>query len=157
MFCPNCHSDFVEGITECSECGVPLVDQLPDNTPRPRTIDPPPNHPSEYLNDLNEWSNNMYNPGHWVGGNIPPHINFLIKAGNLPIGIVAFVLGIGLLVFVGISLAQADWNNPEELLGLIPSSILAVFFGVVLVAISSYRNQAGDVGILTYQNFNKFL
>ena len=29
MFCPRCRIDYTEGITECTECGEPLVDELP--------------------------------------------------------------------------------------------------------------------------------
>jgi hypothetical protein len=29
MFCPNCHAEFREGFTHCSECNVPLVAALP--------------------------------------------------------------------------------------------------------------------------------
>jgi predicted amidophosphoribosyltransferase len=34
-FCPKCRSEFVEGTRECSDCGVPLVDELPEE-PRGR-------------------------------------------------------------------------------------------------------------------------
>ncbi len=34
-------------------------------------------HPSDYLNDLEEWGENQYNPGYWTGGNMPPYIKYL--------------------------------------------------------------------------------
>jgi hypothetical protein len=28
MFCPNCKCEYIRGVTECADCGVPLVDTL---------------------------------------------------------------------------------------------------------------------------------
>lgn len=29
MFCPQCRTEYVAGVTTCADCGVPLVDTLP--------------------------------------------------------------------------------------------------------------------------------
>ncbi len=29
MFCPKCEAEYIEGITECADCNIPLVEQLP--------------------------------------------------------------------------------------------------------------------------------
>ena len=33
MFCPSCEAEYREGITECSDCGVALVDELREAGP----------------------------------------------------------------------------------------------------------------------------
>lgn len=47
-------------------------------------------HPSEYLNDLEEWQEHQYNPGYWTGGNIPPYLKYPKK----PLGIIFIIAGV---------------------------------------------------------------
>ncbi len=32
MFCPNCKAEYQQGYTRCSDCDVPLVDTLPEES-----------------------------------------------------------------------------------------------------------------------------
>lgn len=32
-YCPNCRFEYKEGISECPDCGTPLVDKLPEEKP----------------------------------------------------------------------------------------------------------------------------
>jgi hypothetical protein len=33
-------------------------------------------HPSEYLNDLEEWGDHQYDPGYYTGGKMHPHYKY---------------------------------------------------------------------------------
>jgi len=33
MYCPKCRTQYIENIKECSDCQVPLVEKLPEETP----------------------------------------------------------------------------------------------------------------------------
>ncbi|MZP30325.1 hypothetical protein GTO91_11445 [Heliobacterium undosum] len=51
-------------------------------------------HPSEYLNDMAEWGNQQYNPGRYLGGELPPHLKY-------PKPIVRWMARISLIFIVG--------------------------------------------------------
>ena len=42
MYCPKCGSEFREGFFECSDCLVPLVENLPSGDPKPIVEELPP-------------------------------------------------------------------------------------------------------------------
>ena len=37
MYCPKCRTEFREGFVECSDCSIPLVENLPPEEPKPIT------------------------------------------------------------------------------------------------------------------------
>ena len=45
MYCPKCRSEFREGFFECSDCLVPLVENLPLEDPKPIVENLPPEEP----------------------------------------------------------------------------------------------------------------
>lgn len=125
MHCPYCKSEYKKDLLECPVCNTPLV-QFPPNGGSS-------SHPSKYLNDMEEWSRNQYNPGYWTGGNIPPHIKILSKAGSKKIGKIALICGLILFGITIDSLLNINIGNSEELLATITSNIIRVFFGALLV------------------------
>jgi hypothetical protein len=44
LFCPNCHAEYVPGFTRCADCGVELVERLPESEARSKAeyVAPPP-------------------------------------------------------------------------------------------------------------------
>ena len=45
MYCPKCGAEFREGFFECSDCLVPLVENLPLEDPKPIVENLPPEEP----------------------------------------------------------------------------------------------------------------
>ncbi len=33
MYCPKCRTQYIENVKECSDCKVPLIEELPDERP----------------------------------------------------------------------------------------------------------------------------
>lgn len=126
MYCPYCKSEYKEGILECPYCDTPLI-QTPSELDKKT-----PSHPSDYLNDLEEWNNNQYNPGYWIGRNIPPYIKVLNKSGGRTIGIMSLISGIIMLIFTIDSLLDKSFQSPEDILAL-AGNIVGGFFGILLV------------------------
>jgi hypothetical protein len=51
VFCPRCRSEYVPGYTRCSDCGVALVDSLPEPEHRQKHHDTPdlPSDPAPFV------------------------------------------------------------------------------------------------------------
>ena len=45
MFCPQCRAEYREGFFRCSDCDIPLVDQLPDRPVTDRQAGSETDHP----------------------------------------------------------------------------------------------------------------
>ncbi|MGB9905186.1 MAG: hypothetical protein ACPLQO_11050 [Desulfotomaculales bacterium] len=80
-------------------------------------------HPDEmgdFLRDLNEWGEKQYSPGHWTGGNLPPHFKYGGKLGGILLVIT------GLAIITCFFLLCSPFNNPV--------SIIDIIIGVVFLA-----------------------
>lgn len=76
-------------------------------------------HPSEFLNEIDEWSEKQYNPGYWTGGNIPPHIRHGGKLG----GILLLIIGILIICFLPLNFFSFKSTT----------YIISIIFGIVLI------------------------
>jgi len=81
-------------------------------------------HPSEYLNELEEWQEHQYNPGHWVGH---PGPHYFAYGGKR---MAPILLGIGI-----ISLVSAGFVLIAEKIDItnIMSVIMPSIMGLLLV------------------------
>jgi hypothetical protein len=96
------------------------------------------NHPSEFLNDLEEWQEHQYCPGHYSGGNLPPQLKYanVNKAGKT-FGISLLFLGsISAIAVIGLLFYGA---GSSALFGL-GYSILLLAAGVKLLTRHRKRN-----------------
>jgi hypothetical protein len=77
-------------------------------------------HPSEFLNKIEEWSENQYNPGYWTGGNIPPHIKHGGKLGGM------LLLMVGILLICLLPFSIFSLNG-------VTSIIITTIIGIVFI------------------------
>jgi len=78
-------------------------------------------HPSEFLNEIEEWGEKQYSPGHWTGGNIPPHIKHGGKLGGI------LLLIAGILIICLLILGTFSLND-------VPSVIITTIISIVLIS-----------------------
>ena len=87
-------------------------------------------HPSEYLNDLEEWQNHQYDPGHYLGGNIRPQLKHgLGTKGGKYLGVLFLVFGVMSGTVMVLSIMEGMGIN---LVGLM-FSVLFIFAGLRLM------------------------
>lgn len=91
--------------------------------------------------DYVEWTNNRYNPGHYLGGNLPPHLR---KSSLGPNGrrLAGMLLGVSAAVMLGSVLMLAGFLREVSPL----QTVLSV--ALVLLAVSAARvmYRAGKTG-----------
>ena len=93
MICPNCKCEYIKGVTQCADCGVPLVDELP---PIPETADRPavvsvweggdPGERAaveEALEEAGVPVVDQENAGHLFFPSMNPQTNIFVSAENL--------------------------------------------------------------------------
>lgn len=71
MFCPECKSEYVPGITECADCHVPLVAELPvEEAPVPEPVEWAPLATTSYRGDIALIKSLLESEGirYWVQG-----------------------------------------------------------------------------------------
>jgi hypothetical protein len=70
-WCPSCGAEYQTGVTECADCGVPLVDQPPAPTRRLAVDEAAGHEPVGY--DLSDWDADRRAALEWMlsGRNIP--------------------------------------------------------------------------------------
>lgn len=131
MYCPYCKTEFKKEVLDCPFCDTPLI-KFPSESDTKE-----PFHPSAYLNDLEEWNRNQYNPGYWTGGNIPPHIKVLSQVSSKSRGMLALISGIFLLGIIACDFLHIILQNSvdisEEILAAIPVNLVEGFLGLLLV------------------------
>lgn len=90
------------------------------------------NHPSEYLNDLQDWQEHQYNSSHYLGGNLPPQPKYAtVNKGGKVYGIIMLIFGaVSLVTVIGSMFFGA---GSSALFGLGYSAIL-IFVGISLLA-----------------------
>lgn len=93
----------------------------------------------DYIEELKEWQDNQYNPGHYTGGKLP---HFMFKPGNKKVLGLLFLLP-SLLILVTILLMilrSVFWGEYSSIdASLIPTVVIAILF--IVAGIRKLRNK----------------
>lgn len=87
------------------------------------------NHPSQYLNNLEEWNEHQYDPGHYLGGRVPPAFKYSIGGAGSGIhtrkGFGLLLLIAGIISTIGMVLSMLNRAG---------NIILGIVFTVIMIA-----------------------
>lgn len=93
--------------------------------------------PPDPFADYIEWSNNRYNPGHYLGGNIPPYLrkSSLGPRASHRMGV---SLAISAILGFAVLLTALPWSQRDFGLSMVVSVVSVVLVGGAAVAM--FRN-----------------
>ena len=83
----------------------------------------------EYMQDLNEWMEHQYDPGHYLGGDIPPAYKNPV---NKKIGILLLVMGLGVGIIYTVIFINILCGTDEKM-GIIGFSIFAYSIYIIQI------------------------
>jgi hypothetical protein len=70
------------------------------------------NNDNRYIEDLQEWQDNQYNPGHYLGGKIP---GYLLNSGRSKL-VGSFIILIGLMTLIPIIFISVGFFHSNQTL-----------------------------------------
>jgi sensor histidine kinase YesM len=115
---------------------------------------------NDYLDELQEWQNNQFNPGYYTGGRIPPYLK---AKGNPKLSaIFAFFMGFSSLALTVIFLINVFMSKisfePASLISTICSPVFSFLLSALMFALGFYyiRNKkAKEEMVHRYQMAHK--
>jgi hypothetical protein len=100
-------------------------------------------HPSQYLNDLEEWNEHQYDPGHYLGGRIPPLFKYSTGTGGIGkrsrrgLGLVLLFIGATSLIVLIYSIMNGSGNNIGSIILSMVFSVISIVAGIKLTFFKS--------------------
>ncbi|VBB09667.1 Hypothetical protein LUCI_4965 [Lucifera butyrica] len=102
---------------------------------------------------LKEWQDNQYNPGYYIGGNIPPYVAIpsktsllgkLYKIGARIVGVIYILIGVALICIasIGVILVWESSNEVGNRTGVFVAGAISCSLGIlsILLGLKYIRN-----------------